>query len=124
MPDPNRACRVCGCTETAPCPGGCAWVAADLCSRCAVAPAGHPDPESVALIEVQIPVLALPAIHRGLRLALRSRDLDGIDRTWVEGFLTWLEASLLEGGILTEDEVEALRRRSAVEAPRIVLPGG
>lgn len=30
----GRACRVCGCTEQAACPGGCAWVEADLCSAC------------------------------------------------------------------------------------------
>lgn len=29
-----RACRVCGCTETHACPGGCHWVDADLCSAC------------------------------------------------------------------------------------------
>lgn len=33
-------CRVCGCTEDTPCPGGCAWVPdpdgwGDLCSTCA-----------------------------------------------------------------------------------------
>ena len=31
----DRACRVCGCTETTPCEGGCAWVEPDLCSACA-----------------------------------------------------------------------------------------
>ena len=30
-------CRVCGCTEEAACIGGCYWVEADLCSRCALA---------------------------------------------------------------------------------------
>jgi len=30
-----RACRVCGCTDTAPCTGGCWWVEPDLCSACA-----------------------------------------------------------------------------------------
>lgn len=31
------ACRVCGCTRRAGCPGGCAWVdhRKDLCTRCA-----------------------------------------------------------------------------------------
>lgn len=33
-----EACRVCGCTENAPCPGGCSWAPdpqmEDLCSRC------------------------------------------------------------------------------------------
>ena len=27
-------CRVCGCSEFHPCPGGCLWAAPDLCSRC------------------------------------------------------------------------------------------
>lgn len=29
------ACRICGCTEFAPCPGGCAWIEQGLCSACA-----------------------------------------------------------------------------------------
>jgi hypothetical protein len=30
-------CRVCGCTEDDPCPGGCIWATpdCDLCSQCA-----------------------------------------------------------------------------------------
>ena len=31
---PEPACRVCGCTEQNPCPGGCHWVEHDLCSAC------------------------------------------------------------------------------------------
>jgi hypothetical protein len=27
-------CKVCGCTDDNACPGGCAWVAPDLCSQC------------------------------------------------------------------------------------------
>lgn len=38
-------CRVCGCTENAPCPGGCHWVPdpqmGDLCSRCGPDTAPH-----------------------------------------------------------------------------------
>ncbi len=30
----ERHCRVCGCTWFKACPGGCSWVAADLCSAC------------------------------------------------------------------------------------------
>lgn len=30
----QRACRVCGCTETNACEGGCWWVEHDLCSAC------------------------------------------------------------------------------------------
>lgn len=29
------ACRMCGCTDSHACPGGCFWVEADLCSVCA-----------------------------------------------------------------------------------------
>jgi hypothetical protein len=32
--DLEQTCRVCGCTEANACPGGCWWVADDLCSRC------------------------------------------------------------------------------------------
>ena len=36
----ERTCRVCGCHDTNPgdgdCPGGCYWVAQDLCSRCEI----------------------------------------------------------------------------------------
>jgi hypothetical protein len=28
-------CRVCGCTDALPCPGGCHWVKPNLCGRCA-----------------------------------------------------------------------------------------
>lgn len=31
----EQACRVCGCTWTNACPGGCYWVEQDLCSSCA-----------------------------------------------------------------------------------------
>ena len=41
---PPQACRICGCTETQACPGGCWWVEPDLCSACAEAemPFDHP----------------------------------------------------------------------------------
>jgi hypothetical protein len=29
-----RTCRACGCTDSRACPGGCHWVAPDLCSAC------------------------------------------------------------------------------------------
>lgn len=28
------ACGLCGCTDELACPGGCSWVAPDLCSKC------------------------------------------------------------------------------------------
>jgi PRTRC genetic system protein A len=35
IPLDEPACRVCGCTESSPCEGGCEWVEPDLCSACA-----------------------------------------------------------------------------------------
>lgn len=34
-------CRICGCTQEAGCPPGCAWVTGDLCSACVAAPANQ-----------------------------------------------------------------------------------
>ncbi len=34
----ERICRVCGCTDSYACPGGCYWVDWDLCSACAEYP--------------------------------------------------------------------------------------
>jgi hypothetical protein len=31
----DSVCRVCGCTDSHACPGGCHWVEVDLCSACA-----------------------------------------------------------------------------------------
>lgn len=35
IPAAHRVCKVCGCTNSTPCHGGCAWVKPDLCSSCA-----------------------------------------------------------------------------------------
>lgn len=32
--DHVRSCRLCGCTDSDACPGGCYWVEKDLCSQC------------------------------------------------------------------------------------------
>jgi hypothetical protein len=30
----EHACRVCGCSESRSCSGGCCWATGSLCSRC------------------------------------------------------------------------------------------
>ncbi|PZP64216.1 MAG: hypothetical protein DI597_00965 [Pseudoxanthomonas spadix] len=42
----QRACRVCGCTETNACEGGCWWVEYDLCSACEQKPAAPTKPRA------------------------------------------------------------------------------
>lgn len=27
-------CRICGCSDSKPCPGGCYWIEPDLCNKC------------------------------------------------------------------------------------------
>jgi len=39
----ERKCRVCGCTDTNACLGGCYWVEEDLCSKCAEAGVDKPE---------------------------------------------------------------------------------
>ncbi len=34
----RKCCRVCGCTDTRACQGGCSWVEHDLCSACKKVP--------------------------------------------------------------------------------------
>jgi hypothetical protein len=34
----DQACRKCGCTDDHACPGGCFWIADDLCSACGPRP--------------------------------------------------------------------------------------
>jgi hypothetical protein len=48
---PRRRCRICGCTDTRACPGGCFWVEPDLCSSCASPSAWQYDPEITGKIE-------------------------------------------------------------------------
>lgn len=46
MTEDVATCRVCGCTENDPCPGGCHWVLdpeGDLCSECATGMWAMPD---------------------------------------------------------------------------------
>jgi hypothetical protein len=49
-----RTCRRCGCTDEQACPGGCHWVADDLCSAC---PPTSTTPGAVVLIEPVRPTL-------------------------------------------------------------------
>jgi hypothetical protein len=45
----TRTCRECGCTTGDFCPGGCVWVAWDLCSRCAGPWVDEAHPERASL---------------------------------------------------------------------------
>jgi hypothetical protein len=57
-----RTCRVCGCTDDHACEGGCYWVEADLCSKCAEKCAAQltPGVKEAVLASVDTRVAALP----------------------------------------------------------------
>lgn len=109
------ACRGCGCTETSPCPGGCAWVTPGFCTRCITAR---------ATLGVELPLLAILAVHGYLLLALRHRDTAGPSRELVEDFIEILEDALLEAKVLTAEDLAEVHRIEAAEAPRIILASG
>ncbi len=56
-------CKVCGCTQNNPCPGGCSWAAPNLCSRCTgkienpavpvIAPSSGPEEKFIQTGEIQ-----------------------------------------------------------------------
>lgn len=50
-------CQVCGCTETRPCPGGCAWANADqnLCTCCDGTPWVSAEDVMVAMRDAGVP---------------------------------------------------------------------
>ncbi len=77
----TRKCRVCGCTDAKACPGGCSWVAEDLCSSCV--PATYTPEELAAGLSLLLKgdfVLKLTGTQAfqlvaGLQLLLRRPDI-------------------------------------------------
>ena len=56
----KRVCRVCGCTWSNACPGGCYWVEFDLCSEC------------VGKEPTQTELTYIPSCFRKISLMLKS----------------------------------------------------
>jgi hypothetical protein len=57
-----RSCRICGCTDLQACPGGCHWVAPDLCSACAL------DEEDTADLALPVDDCVKPSGHQPIWL--------------------------------------------------------
>jgi len=113
-----QQCTGCGCTDAQSCPGGCTWVAPNVCSRCA-------DQAGEALgdvIGLELPLAVVFGVAYHLRVALRTPDT-GPTRPLVEAFLEQCDGILLESGFLSEPQLAAARQQAADAGPRIVLPG-
>ena len=62
----SDTCRVCGCTEFAPCPGGCTWAGDGVCTRCAPpAPAIAAASKTLVIVVPPEPALSLPCASCG-----------------------------------------------------------
>lgn len=110
-----RACSRCGCTDAAPCSGGCGWLPmGTLCSACFEE--GH--------LGFDLPLIVVLALHGHLCLALRHPENTGGSRTLIEELVEDLEAQLVAIGALTPAEVTDIHRVEAAAAPRIVLGRG
>lgn len=125
-------CQHCGCTDEQPCPGGCYWVAPNICSDCAQeallaeiklsVPAEWRDPQLLFLpIAFQITLLEALAIHGNLALALRHPQNMGASTTLIEDILSPFEAMFEEIGMPAP---EGGWRTDAPPAPRIIIPTG
>jgi hypothetical protein len=61
-----RSCRICGCTDDRACPGGCAWVAEDLCSACVEHALLEDNVAGVVSADEACPVATIDAPHQVL----------------------------------------------------------
>jgi hypothetical protein len=85
-------------------------------------PAGRRDAEFLEqTVMLELPLGLLMALHGYLCLALRHPGTTGPSRALVEALVQETEEVLEEAGVLTADEVAAIRRDEAAAAPRIVL---
>lgn len=115
-----RTCRECGCTDEQGCPGGCVSIEVDLCSSCAAGRlAGH---ELIqAPVALELPMLSWLAVHGNLLLALRHPENAGTSRQLVEDVVAALEGLFLDSGLLSEEQLAAIRQVEA-EQPRVQVP--
>lgn len=107
-------CRLCGCTENTPCPGGCTWapdplLMGDLCSTCAIGETARRPPRllqllqevaSTRLLMAEQPLVPdMAALPDGTAGVLFQEDLD-VSRKWLDsrvtkGHATWADVIAL-----------------------------
>ncbi|MET9777642.1 hypothetical protein ABZ023_25855 [Streptomyces sp. NPDC006367] len=89
----EAVCTRCGCTDNAPCPGGCVWVAnnlmVDLCSACAA------EPETAELRRLVLE-LGSSALHRKAEvIATRSCQPKAAEDLLAHSTTTFLSCAVL-----------------------------
>ncbi len=105
-------CRICGCTESTPCAGGCAWTdaAQTLCSTCL--DAGETAAELVR-------VLGITLAPSGLALTVRNFDeLSPDNQAALVTIVRELVDSIRDGiaAAMSEEAIEAIRQVDAIGA--------
>lgn len=114
-------CKRCGCTETTPCPGGCAWILPDLCTSCLTSSEAAIDKAYASLIEglrgERLFERCLLAVAQGLA-ANASLQIDACTpRAFVERAVE-LATALAEAADVDADDEDD------VVVSRLVVPGG
>ena len=71
-----QRCRVCGCTETCACEGGCWWVEPDLCSACQ--PPGREPTRCNYAIEQRLRLIDFLLCHYGMLNRSAIEDYFGV----------------------------------------------
>lgn len=107
-PGAKRRCRVCGCTELAPCVVNgtpCHWVGEDLCSACAGEPGGEPprpfklndrDLRHLAKVDFGVRIDGVRALQllSVLQLACRHPQFQGPTRAAAEKFARLMQQQI------------------------------
>lgn len=65
-------CMFCGCTYDHACPGGCSWIASNLCSKCADRVKGNDLISGYEIIALRLRAKTI-TMKEGLRLTMQSR---------------------------------------------------
>lgn len=85
----ERACRVCGCTQSRACPSRCWWIEEDLCSSCEGRLVAELGDQGEALVPTELhgttPLsdAEVVAVQKNGRLKVRVEHWDGRKRTHV-----------------------------------------
>jgi len=124
-----RTCRTCGCTEDRPCPTGCVWLEADLCSSCVdwSAALGRELPPRELLearVSIELSLLDLLVLHGHLCLSLRHPQVTGASRGLAEVLRDYFGETLVETAVLTPEQLAEANALEVKEQPRVVLARG
>lgn len=103
-------CMVCGCTYDHACPGGCAWIAPNLCSKCADRVKGNHLISGDEIIALRTRAKTI-TIQEGLRITMTG------------GFVPVIPMEIKSGYVVNLTKIESPPRRNPIEVLSIGSQG-